>query len=594
MTGKIKHQYLVRLIGTALVFVYIPFLVYFSVTLPRSYNELLAAREEHFEELTRLFSLSFENQVAASYAAAMDLSVDTRNSRSPSFILSSPLFKQNPYFYLECIRAVEEFNRTRNQNFSIYFPATDSLFNQRFKYTSKSYINDSLAIYETMEIQKILDFFNNSRDTINFYSTFPAMGERGQFLLGIPVRLGMIREEALVFINFNRDSIDISGLYPGSEGIQFLVFDTLSMELIYSAGDFFPIDLVEVINLTETSNQFIQTGGIRYRLFSIQGTFGNTFVSIMPFDRITARTSAFVSAMIRIGVATGVLLLLFLGFMVYINYKPIGHLADEMSERNLLVLDLLLGNLLHGLPIPPKEAESLGLWSSSIKLTVITIFEHKFNSEESRILSSSLYERFTITCYITDILYQDHAVIICLLPHENTESLENYLKTFIPLPGSFEIGPVVFSLEEVKNSYWACIEKRNNKETSYQNENFKKQDQSYLSMEKAKIFRDNLIQYVEEHFHNPQLSQVSVADHFGISIYSLSRLFNNDIGIGFAKFITAKRMEAAKTLLISSNKDISEIAKTVGLVNTNYFSRLFKSYYGIIPSDYRTKNASQK
>jgi hypothetical protein len=90
LKGEFKHQYLIRLITTALVLCYIPLIICFGIFFPRAYNELLAAREDHFEELTRLFCQSFERQVAASYTAAIQLGLDSRDSVSPAFILSSP------------------------------------------------------------------------------------------------------------------------------------------------------------------------------------------------------------------------------------------------------------------------------------------------------------------------------------------------------------------------------------------------------------------------------------------------------------------------------------------------------------------------
>ena len=588
MAGDFKHQYLIRLIATTLVFLYMPFLVYFGITLPRAYNEFVTTREEHFEELTRLFSLSFEKQVSEFYTTAMQLSVESRDSRSSSFILTSPLFNKNPYYYLECINAVAEFDRYRNLNPGIYFPQADCLFTRSFKYTAESYITDRLAVRDAGEADRISDFFRKTGGTINFFSTFPVMGEKGQLFLGIPVRLGLIREEALVFFAINQDAIDVSGLYsgPGKEGIQFLVYDAVSSDLLYSAGNFFPLNYTGVMDIVKTSRGFINEADIRYRLFDAKGSYGTSFISIMPFDRITAGVNAFMSAMTQISIAAGILILLFLGIMVYINYRPIDHLADEMSERNRLVLDLLLGNLLHGLPIPPREAEKLGLRGHSQTFAVITVFDYKFQSEERKTLSSGLFQMFSVVCYITDILYQDHSVIICSLPGVETKNLREYLNVKIP-PDSFEIGSVVNSLEEVKDSYRACLEQRNKKDRNNNDE--KKQAETFHSMQKAQNFRDSVLQYVEEQYNNPQLSQISVADHFGISIYSLSRLFNNDLGIGFAEFITAKRMEAARDLLLATNNEISEIARKVGFVNANYFSRLFKSNYGVIPSRYRIK-----
>jgi two-component system response regulator YesN len=46
-------------------------------------------------------------------------------------------------------------------------------------------------------------------------------------------------------------------------------------------------------------------------------------------------------------------------------------------------------------------------------------------------------------------------------------------------------------------------------------------------------------------------------------------------------------LQQAKILLKNSEKAISEIAEAVGFNDYNYFSRIFKKYYGISPRDYR-------
>ncbi len=50
--------------------------------------------------------------------------------------------------------------------------------------------------------------------------------------------------------------------------------------------------------------------------------------------------------------------------------------------------------------------------------------------------------------------------------------------------------------------------------------------------------------------------------------------------------IRIQRMKRAAKLIIASGKNISEIAFAVGFSDPKYFSKTFKSYYGILPSEY--------
>jgi YesN/AraC family two-component response regulator len=99
--------------------------------------------------------------------------------------------------------------------------------------------------------------------------------------------------------------------------------------------------------------------------------------------------------------------------------------------------------------------------------------------------------------------------------------------------------------------------------------------------------------FVREHFADAGLNQVIVAEKFGLSIYSLSRLFSKDIGTGFSEYITALRMDQAKRLLLATDRSVGEIAQAVGIPNVNYFFRRFKECVGKTPAKFRQegKNA---
>jgi AraC-like DNA-binding protein len=183
---------------------------------------------------------------------------------------------------------------------------------------------------------------------------------------------------------------------------------------------------------------------------------------------------------------------------------------------------------------------------------------------------------------------EDFTIILCLLPNLGTEALKAYLERAIPKPGCFKIGKVVFSLSGIKDSYESCLENNSGAASSGGGDG-EKSIPSKKTNHSREPLKEQMLRYVEDHFNNSQLSQISVADHFGMSIYMVSRFFKNEIGVGFSEFITAKRMEYARNLLVSTGKDIIEIAATAGFLNVNYFSRLFKSYYGEIPSKYRIK-----
>ncbi|NND88827.1 MAG: helix-turn-helix transcriptional regulator, partial [Flavobacteriaceae bacterium] len=61
------------------------------------------------------------------------------------------------------------------------------------------------------------------------------------------------------------------------------------------------------------------------------------------------------------------------------------------------------------------------------------------------------------------------------------------------------------------------------------------------------------------------------------------------------KYMQHVKLEAAKEMLLLSEKNISEIVTSIGLNNRSYFSKIFKEKYGVSPKYFlRTKNKHNK
>jgi AraC-like DNA-binding protein len=66
---------------------------------------------------------------------------------------------------------------------------------------------------------------------------------------------------------------------------------------------------------------------------------------------------------------------------------------------------------------------------------------------------------------------------------------------------------------------------------------------------------------------------------------NLARETGSDMTVG--KMITRKRIEAAKSKLDQTDEPVREIASQVGISDYNYFTKVFKQFTGITPSEYR-------
>jgi two-component system response regulator YesN len=99
--------------------------------------------------------------------------------------------------------------------------------------------------------------------------------------------------------------------------------------------------------------------------------------------------------------------------------------------------------------------------------------------------------------------------------------------------------------------------------------------------------RTELLAYIEENFNNKNLSLAAVADHLNTSVYVATRLCKETTGKNFKEYVMDKRMEYAADLLKSTSHKVAEISGMAGFENAEYFSSLFKTKFGITPTQYR-------
>ncbi len=99
------------------------------------------------------------------------------------------------------------------------------------------------------------------------------------------------------------------------------------------------------------------------------------------------------------------------------------------------------------------------------------------------------------------------------------------------------------------------------------------------------IVRD-IVEYIEENFVQ-ELTTASLCAHFGYTSAHFCRKFKEKIGLTPMTYLKIRRMEEAYKLLKKGEHNINEIAIKCGYTDSNYFTRCFKSHFGIPPSQLR-------
>ena len=94
-----------------------------------------------------------------------------------------------------------------------------------------------------------------------------------------------------------------------------------------------------------------------------------------------------------------------------------------------------------------------------------------------------------------------------------------------------------------------------------------------------------ILQYIRDNISSATLE--SVSSYFGYSPAHLSRIIKKHTGNGFATFIMLQRMLRAEQLLLQTDTPVGKIPELIGLDSKEYFSRVFKRYNNVTPSEYR-------
>ena len=101
------------------------------------------------------------------------------------------------------------------------------------------------------------------------------------------------------------------------------------------------------------------------------------------------------------------------------------------------------------------------------------------------------------------------------------------------------------------------------------------------------ILAEHARKIVEEKFQDPDLSVETVCGDLHVSTSYFSKIFKQETGGTFVNYLTGRRMEEAKKLLLQTDYKSQVIGNMVGYPEPNYFSYVFKKNCGMSPVKYR-------
>lgn len=104
-------------------------------------------------------------------------------------------------------------------------------------------------------------------------------------------------------------------------------------------------------------------------------------------------------------------------------------------------------------------------------------------------------------------------------------------------------------------------------------------------------FIKKVINIIETNISNSDFSVEILSDEIGMSSTHLYRKLKSLTRLSANEIIKKYRLKKASLLLRNKEGNISEIMYDVGFSNLSYFSKCFKSEFGLTPKDYQQKTS---
>lgn len=96
--------------------------------------------------------------------------------------------------------------------------------------------------------------------------------------------------------------------------------------------------------------------------------------------------------------------------------------------------------------------------------------------------------------------------------------------------------------------------------------------------------------YILENDYASELHLAEIAEDLNVSEAFLITCFRKEVGIPPNAYLTKTRMKKAARLLSSGGMTVAGVSSAVGILDANYFVKLFKKEYGETPSAYRKRH----
>ena len=107
--------------------------------------------------------------------------------------------------------------------------------------------------------------------------------------------------------------------------------------------------------------------------------------------------------------------------------------------------------------------------------------------------------------------------------------------------------------------------------------------------QKQNELSEKITEYINCNFHIPKLSMAKIAKDLGYDPKYLSAVFRAQKGVTFTEYLRNVRIKHAAFLFEEGIESVKSVAMLSGFLDALYFSKVFKKYTGLSPSDFSRK-----
>ncbi|MEM7592238.1 MAG: response regulator [Cyanobacteria bacterium P01_A01_bin.83] len=149
------------------------------------------------------------------------------------------------------------------------------------------------------------------------------------------------------------------------------------------------------------------------------------------------------------------------------------------------------------------------------------------------------------------------------------------------------LGAIVAQIERINIfKQWFTVNSQDIKPTAEEEtDDFAKFAPLFASSSQLK----QVYEFIESHYHE-SISLRDVAKHLGFSAAYLTQLVKTQTGEPINRWIIKRRITAARSLLLATEKSVEQIAEATGYQSINHFFRQFRQYYGTSPKAWLRAN----